>query len=377
MFLLEFEGKRLFKEFGIPIPNGVVFKVGETIDKSMLPPTPFVIKGQYLAGGRGKAGAVKIVRDINDFNKAVAEVSNVLIHGKRPSHILIESFFPHDKELYLSLLVSKRDKSIILLASREGGVEVEELAKKPGALLKLSIDPLVGIQQHQLRLVSKFLLGVFNKDLMNLIYNLYRLVVGRDLLLAEINPLAVDGEGRVVALDSKVIVDDNSEIRQDISKYYEYVSVMTEGEKKAKEYGFSYVPLEGEIGVIGNGAGLTMATLDLVAFYGGRPACFIDVGGGASEERIGAALDVLFSEIKPKYVFVNIFAGITRCDDVARAIVSVVEKRGISREKFVIRLTGTNEELGEEILSKAGFKVYKDMDEAAKKVVEYAVGGSS
>ncbi len=372
MFLLEFEGKQLFKEYNIPVPNSVVFQVTDKFDLSAVPSPPFVVKGQYLAGGRGKAGAVKVVRNLDEFERIANEVSNVVIRGKRPSHLLIEEFFPHEKELYLSLLVSKRDKSIILLASREGGVEVEELAKKPGALLKLNIDPLVGIQPHHLRLVSKFLLGGFNKELMALVKNLFRLVVERDLLLAEINPLAVNNEGRVVALDSKVIVDDNSEIRQDLSKYFEYVSIMTEGEKMAKKYGFSYVPLEGDIGVIGNGAGLTMATLDLVDFYGGKPACFIDVGGGASEERIGAALDVLFNEIKPKCVFVNIFAGITRCDDVARAIVSVVEKRGIPSDIFVIRLTGTNEDLGEEILNKAGFKVYKDMDEAAKKVVEYA-----
>lgn len=377
MFLLEYEGKQLFKEFNIPVPNGRVLRVGEEpiLDASIKP--PFVVKGQYLAGGRGKAGAVRIVRDADEFVDVVKAVSNVVIGGKRPSHILIEEFFPHDKELYLSILVSKRDKSIIILASREGGVEVEELARRPGVLLKLDIDPLVGIQAHQMRLVSKFLLGGFSRELIELVKNLYKLVVERDLLLAEINPLAVDSEGRVVALDSKVIVDDNSEIRRDISKYYEYVSIMTEGEKMAKKYGFSYVPLEGDIGVIGNGAGLTMATLDLVDFYGGKPACFIDVGGGASEERIGAALDVLFSEIKPKYVFVNIFAGITRCDDVARAIVSVVDKRGVSSDIFVIRLTGTNEDLGEEILNKAGFKVYKDMDEAARRVVEYVGGAGS
>lgn len=377
MFLLEYEGKRLFKEYGIPVPRGHVLNPGEKPDPSGLFPPPYVVKGQYLAGGRGKAGAVKIVRDISQLDSVVEEVWNVEIRGSKPSHILIEEFFPHDKELYLSILVSKRDKGMVLLASREGGVEVEELATRPGALLKIFIDPLVGLQSHQARLVSKFLLGGFNRDLISLVNNLYRLVVERDLLLAEINPLAVDGEGRVLALDSKVIVDDNSEIRQDLSNYYEYVSIMTEGERMAKKYGFSYVPLDGDIGVIGNGAGLTMATLDLVDFYGGRPACFIDVGGGASEERIGAALDVLFSEIKPKYVFVNIFAGITRCDDVARAIVSVVEKRGIPPDIFVIRLTGTNEDIGEEILNKAGFKVYKDMDEAARMVVKYASGASS
>jgi succinyl-CoA synthetase beta subunit len=187
--------------------------------------------------------------------------------------------------------------------------------------------------------------------------------------LAEINPLVVLDDGSVVALDSKVIIDDNSEIRQELSGFYEYMSILTEGERLSKEYGFSYVPLHGEIGVMGNGAGLTMATLDLVDYYGGSPACFVDVGGGASEERIRAALDVMIREIKPRAIFINIFAGITRCDDVARAVVSVVNKLGLDIGRMVIRLTGTNEDIGEEILKEAGFKVFKDMDDAAKEVV--------
>lgn len=370
MFLLEYEGKTLFKEGGVVVPQSFII---EKDSKPTIPEGfrfPLVVKGQYLAGGRGKAGAVRIVRSLEEFNEAVYNVFKLAVRGKYPSHILVEEFIPHSKELYLSVIVSKPDKGYIILASREGGVEVEELAKKEGALLKLFVDPISGLLPFHQRVVSKFLFGDMNKSFMTLLRNLFNLVIERDLLLAEINPLAVLDDGSVIALDSKVILDDNSEFRQDIKHFYEYISILTEGERLAKKYGFSYVPLEGDIGVMGNGAGLTMATLDLVAYYGGRPACFIDVGGGASEERIGTALDVMLREIRPDTIFINIFAGITRCDDVARAIVSVSEKRGLDPNKLVIRLTGTNEDIGEEILDKAGFKVYKDMDEAAKEVVK-------
>ena len=370
MFLLEYEGKQLFKEGGVTIPNGFIIPRGSEPSIPEGFSLPLVVKGQYLAGGRGKAGAVKVVRSEAEFEEAVNNVFNLKVGGSYPSHILVEEFVPHSKEIYLSILVSKPDKGYVVLASREGGVEVEELARREGALMKLYIDPITGIQPFHQRLVSKFLFGGMNKSFMRLLANLFRLVVERDLLLAEINPLAVLDDGDVMALDSKVIVDDNSEFRHDLTVFYEYKSVLTEGEKLGKKYGFSYVPLDGDIGVVGNGAGLTMATLDLVAYYGGKPACFIDVGGGASEERIGAALDVMLREIRPRAIFVNIFAGITRCDDVARAIVKVVRERNLDIGRMVIRLTGTNEDIGEAILKKAGFKVHKDMDEAAKEVVK-------
>jgi len=172
-------------------------------------------------------------------------------------------------------------------------------------------------------------------------------------------------------LDSKVIVDDNSEFRHDLEQYFEYKKFLTWGEKMAREYGFAYVPLNGDVAIIGNGAGLTMATLDLVAYYGAKPACFLDVGGGASAERIAKALEVVMKELNPKKVFINIFAGITRCDEVAKGIVSAVEKLKLPQDKFVIRLTGTLEDVGKEILGEKGFKVYIDMDEAARE----AAGG--
>ena len=369
MFLLEYEGKNLFKEYNIPIPRGFVLDAdGEPYIPGDLD-FPLVLKGQYLAGGRGKAGAIRIVRDRREFDEAFKAIRGIVLGGRRPKYILVEEYTPHERELYLSILVSKGDKGYLILASREGGVEVEELAKKPGALLKIFVNPLTGLMDFHKRIVSKFLLGHINRDFVELVGNLYRLVYERDLHLAEINPLGLRSDGKVIALDSKVIVDDNSSLRHNLSVFYEYQSILTEGEKKSREYGFAYVPLNGDIGVMGNGAGLTMATLDLIEYYGGKPACFVDIGGGASEERIGAALDVMLEEIKPKIVFVNIFAGITRCDDVARAIISVVKYRGINPDNFVIRLTGTNEDIGIKILKDAGFQVFKDMDEAARVAV--------
>ena len=369
---MEYEGKEIFKKYSVPVPKGFVIARGEEPKIPQGFEFPLVVKGQYLAGGRGKAGAVKVVRSGSEFKEAINRVFELEIRGKKPSHILVEEFVPHSKELYLSILVSKPDKGYLILAAKEGGVDVEELAKKEGALIKLFVDPISGILPFHMRIVSKFLVGYYNKNIINLTKNLYEAVVNEDLLLAEINPLALLDNGEVVALDSKVIVDDNAEFRHELTKYYEYVSVLTEGEKLARKYGFSYVPLPGgEVGIMGNGAGLTMATLDLVDYYGAKPACFIDVGGGASEERVGRALDVMINEIKPKAIFINIFGGITRCDQVAKGIVSVVRERELDPSKIFIRLTGTNEEEGRRILEEAGFKVYKDMDEAAMEVAKY------
>lgn len=374
MFLLEYEGKTVFRKYDIPIPKGVVLGKDErySLDKvrSSGLDFPLVVKGQYLMGGRGKAGAVKIVKNKDEFNNAVDAIFNLKIKGALPEYVLVEEFIPHEKEFYLSVLVSKPDKAVTILASPHGGVDVEELAKEKGALLKLDVDPVVGVSSHHLRLVSKFLTGSFDKKLMEFVRNLYNAVIKEDLLLAEINPLAVL-EDRYIALDSKVIVDDNSEFRHDLEQYFEYKKFLTWGEKMAREYGFAYVPLNGDVAIIGNGAGLTMATLDLVAYYGAKPACFLDVGGGASSERIAKALEVVMKELNPKKVFINIFAGITRCDEVAKGIVSAVEELKLPQDKFVIRLTGTLEDVGKEILGEKGFKVYIDMDEAARE----AAGG--
>ena len=371
MFLLEYEGKRLFNKYSINIPKGfVVERGGDIIEKyreSGLK-LPLVLKGQYLMGGRGKAGAVKIARSEKDLVDKSRDIFELEIKGSKPDYILVEEFIEHDVEMYLSIMVSKASKSIYVLASRAGGVDVEELARRGEEFLRLEIDPVGGFRRFHGVTVSKFLLGEINKGFIDFLANMYEMVVKEDLLLAEINPLTFVN-GMPIALDSKVIIDDNAEYRHDLTGLYEYKRFLTWGEKMSREYGFAYVPLKGDIAVIGNGAGLVMATLDLVKYYGGEPACFLDVGGGASSERISKALEVVYREVKPKKIFINIFAGITRCDEVAKGIIEAVKNVGIPKDLFVIRLTGTLEDVGEEILRSNGFEVYKDMDLAAEKVV--------
>lgn len=371
MYLLEYEGKELFRKYGVNTPKGfIISRDDDIIEKieiyNMKP--PLVLKGQYLIGGRGKAGAIKIAKKMGELGLYVDELFNLEVKGAKPEYILVEEYIKHEKELYISILVSKASKSITLLASPHGGVDIEEIVMRGGEILKIDIDPMGGLSNFHASTISKFLLRYIDKNLAALVKNLYKMVVNEDLLLAEINPLTIVGD-KPIALDSKVIVDDNSLYRHDLTNLYEYRRHLTWGEKQAREYGFAYVPLKGDIAVIGNGAGLVMATLDLVKYYGGEPACFLDVGGGASSERITRALEVVFKEIKPRKIFINIFAGITRCDEVAMGIVEAVSKVDIPKEMFVIRLTGTLEDVGEKILRDEGFKVYKDMDEAAKKVV--------
>jgi len=329
---------------------------------------PLVLKGQYLMGGRGKAGAVKIARSEEDLINMSRSIFELEIKGAKPEYLLVEEFIEHDVEMYLSIMVSKASKSIYVLASRAGGVDVEELAARGEEFLRLEVDPVGGFRRFHGVTISKFLLGRIDKGLIDFVSNMYEMVVEEDLLLAEINPLTLVN-GTPIALDSKVVIDDNAGFRHDLTGLYEYRKFLTWGEKMSREYGFAYVPLKGDIAVIGNGAGLVMATLDLVKYYGGEPACFLDVGGGASSERISKALEVVYREVKPSRIFINIFAGITRCDEVARGIIEAVNHVGIPKDLFVIRLTGTLEDVGEEILRSNGFEVYKDMDEAAKKVV--------
>ncbi len=379
MFLLEFEGKKLFKRNCITTPKGFVVKLDNPPDKKVLKSRmeetglefPVIVKGQYLFGGRGKAGAVKKANDLDELVDVINTISQLEIKGRRPSHVLVEEFIEHDEEFYISILASKSDKSYILLASRYGGMDIEEMARQGKPIFKMRLYPGEDIPASIAKTLSKVFFDDEGKsrDVKYFIEALFRTVLDEDLLLLEINPL-IYKDGDFIALDSKVIVDDNSEFRHNLKDYFEYQTFLTEGEKIARETGFAYVPLDGDIAVIGNGAGLVMATLDLVAYYGGRPACFLDVGGGASSERIARALEVVYKEIRPRKIFLNIFAGITRCDEVARGVVEAVKKVGIPKEMFVIRLVGTLEDEGRKILEGEGFKVYKDMDEAAKKVVE-------
>jgi succinyl-CoA synthetase beta subunit len=366
--LIEYEGKQIFARYGIRVPRSLLLSKDEYDE----PPEPdfdypIVIKGQYPHGGRGKSGAILIAKDHDEYVHGVHSVRDVIVGGRKPEYILVEEFIEHDKEYYLSIVLSRREKRPVILASPHGGIDIEELAQKPGAIMSLPVDPLIGYSDYLGKVISKFLLDKIDMNLLSMIGKLYSLFIENDLLLVEVNPLVIADSP--IALDSKIMVDDNASYRHDYTGYVEYSKLVSEGERIAGKYGFSFVPLDGNIGVIGNGAGLVMATVDLVKYYGGKPACFLDVGGGASAERMSKAIEVVIDELDIDGLFINIFAGITRCDEVARGIIKVKERLDEKKIKVAVRLVGTNEDLGASLLENAGIKVYKDMDSAAIEVI--------
>ena len=377
--LFEYEAKEVFKSYGIPVPRGVVVSkddnIREVLSRENLEP-PVVVKAQVLVGGRGKAGGVKIARTWSDLERIAENMFTSGVKGVKPRLLLIEELVEHDTELYLSVVLDRASRRPLVLASTEGGVDIEEIAReKPEAIHRLHVDPFVGLRGYMARKLGKQL--GFNGRLLTrfeaLTTTLYRIFAALDAELAEINPLALTSDG-FVALDAKIIIDDNalwrhsdlaSEGRLELSGEY------TEWELYARRRGLAFVELEGCIGIMGNGAGLTMATMDLVLMQGGKPANFLDIGGGASAERVKTALELLYKYPKAKSIFINIFGGITRGDEVAKGIVAAVSELG-QQKPIVVRLSGTRAKEGKEILEKAGIVAYEDPLEAAKKAVELA-----
>ena len=375
MKLLEFEAKNLLGEYSIPIPeNAVVYSVNDILPAIDKIGFPAVIKAQIQSGGRGKSGGVKIVKNKTEAEIEGEKILNSEFKDMKPSCLLIEGFVPHSEELYFSLTVVRPKRKIIALISKHGGVDIEEASKIGSVIIKEEIDPLLGLMDYQASNLANNIVNNKHKsnNLAALLLDFYNFFIKKDLQLLEINPLVEETNGGFKALDAKIIADGNSTFRQSFHKnLFETNSLITQGEKISKEKGFAYVPLDGDIAVIGNGAGLVMATLDLISYHGGNPACFIDVGGGASPETLSAAINIVINEIKPKALFINIFAGITRCDDVAIGFVNAIKNIKNSNMNIVIRLTGTNEAEGLEILAKNGFKdIYSDMENAAINVVK-------
>lgn len=361
MKLLEFEAKDIFRKFGIPVGKGFVITSPDEIDKH---PDGLgdevVLKAQVDVGGRGKAGGV-IKTDSKYARENAALLFSRKIKGISVEKVLVEEKLAIENEYYVSITLDRAKKMPVILFSATGGVDIEETAKNsPDALQRVWITPLM----HDIPpfMMRRLLKGV-PKELGPVINSLYRVYCESDALLAEINPLVTTNKG-VYAADAKLIVDDNALFRQGI----EVNRDLTDRERRAEKFGFSYVELEGSIGVIGNGAGLTMSTLDLISLYGGRAANFLDVGGGAGEDRVCNAVRLVSEMPGVKIIIVNLLGGITRCDEVAKGIV----KAGIS-QKVAVRLAGTNESEGREILKKHGYMMLDTMDE----VVLYAVSEAS
>ena len=376
MKLFEFQAKEILRRYGVETPRGVVVSRGEDVAARLreagLEP-PLVAKSQVLVAGRGKAGGIVKVDSIEEAVRVAGELFEKPIKGLKPSYILIEEAVPHEVELYAAVVIDRSEKRPVVLASRYGGVDIEEIAReRPEGIVRMHVDPFLGLRGYQARLVGKRigLTGRALNSFASFLQALYKAFVDYDAELAESNPLALVSD-RVVPLDARVIVDDNALYRHPELRVArpEEAGEYTEWEARARKLGLAFVELDGDIGVIGNGAGLTMTTMDLVYEFGGRPANFLDIGGGASAELVKTAVGFLYEFPKAKKIFMNIFGGITRCDEVARGIVKAIEELGGAKKPLVIRLSGTNEEEGRRILREHGIEAYTDPIEAVRKAV--------
>ena len=367
MKLFEYEAKEIVRKYGFETPRGVIVKEGDDVRKAIesagIKP-PLVVKAQVLVAGRGKAGGVKLANSVEEAVSIAQQMFRTPIKGIRPSILLIEEAIKHDVELYAGFVIDRAERRPLVLVSRYGGMDLEEIAREhPEAIIKYYIDPEKGLKSYEARLLGKQL-GLSGKQLSSFesfLVTLYRVFIEYDAELAESNPLALLPD-RVLPLDVRIIIDDNSLYRHPEfeATQKERLGELTEREIAARDKDLAYVELDGDVGIIGNGAGLTMTTMDLVYEFGMRPANFLDVGGGAEAEHVKEALEFVMSDPKVKKVFINIFGGITRADEVARGIVMALKDLGDRAKPLVVRLTGTNEELGREILKEVGIEPYID-----------------
>ena len=377
MKLHEYQSKRIFAKNGVPIPMGEVAttsdeareiakKLGGTV----------VIKSQVLVGGRGKAGGVKVAKNPNEAEAIADQILGMDIKGLTVDKVLVDEAADIREEIYLAVVIDRAVQMPVIIASAEGGVEIEEVAKtNPEAIKRMAIDPQVGLMDYQARNLA-FDLGLkraYVGQFMNILKGLYQSFIDTDASLAEINPLVITGDERLLAVDGKILLDDNALYRHPDLAELRDVQEETPSEREARLAGLSFVKLDGEIGCMVNGAGLAMATMDIVKYYGGEPANFLDIGGGAKSDKVAAALRIILSDPKVKSVLFNIFGGITRCDEVARGILDALSEVK-TNVPMVARLVGTNEEEGRQILAAANFPSASSLGEAAKKAVELAKG---
>jgi len=373
--LFEYEAKSIAQKFAVPIPKGYVVSTPEEARKAFDNlGKRSIVKSQVLVAGRKKAGGIKFASTSDEAYRVAKELLGMSIRGELVKKLLVEEAVATKRELYVGVTVNRSSRCYTILASTEGGIDIEEVASRsPERIFRHDVDPILGLRDYEARIVGRKL-GFSGKQLIDLtaiISKIYKICVAYDCELLESNPLLETEQENFVAADFRALIDDNSLYRhpefQERAK--EEGAEMTPMELKAREKGLSYVELDGNIGVIGNGAGLVMATLDMINYYGGKAANFCDAGaGGATIDRIEAALELVLSNERTKALFINVLAGITRCDDVARGIVATREKAKI-KVPIVIRMVGTNEEEGRRILEEAGIPFLDSMEEGAKEIV--------
>ncbi|MFO7263514.1 MAG: succinate--CoA ligase subunit beta [Bacillaceae bacterium G1] len=382
MNIHEYQAKEILRSYGVAVPEGIVaFSVEEAVEAAKRLGTDVcVVKAQIHAGGRGKAGGVKVAKSLDEVRQYASDLlGKVLVthqtgpQGKEVKRLLIEQGCDIQKEYYLGLVLNRETGRVVMMASEEGGTEIEEVAAKtPEKIFREEIDPAVGLMPYQARKLA-FAINIPNhlvNKAVQFMMGLYRVFVEKDCSIAEINPLVVTGDGQVLALDAKLNFDDNALFRHPELLELRDLDEEDPREIEASKHGLSYIALDGNIGCMVNGAGLAMATMDIIKYYGGEPANFLDVGGGASKEKVTEAFKIILKDKNVKGIFVNIFGGIMRCDVIAEGVVAAAKELGLDRP-LVVRLEGTNVEQGKRILEQSGLNIISadSMADGAQKIV--------
>ena len=371
----EHDARAIFKRHGLPVPES---RLASSADEAAEAAADFagqvVVKAQVLAGGRGKAGGVKLADSPIEAGAAAAEILGLTIGGERVRRVLVAPAVAIERELYLGVVVDRVAQTVVLMASAEGGVEIEEVAAtNPSAIMRVSVDPAAGLADWEARQLG-FALGLSSSQVRQFVrvaQGLIETFVAVDASLAEVNPLVVDDAGNLQAIDAKLNIDDNALARQPAVEQLRDPHEESQAERRARAAGLSYIKLDGTIGCMVNGAGLAMATMDVIKHYGGEPANFLDVGGGAGVEKITTAFEIILEDPNVRAVLVNIFAGITLADDVAAGVIAA-RARLAQDVPLVVRVAGTREAEALELLEQAGIGAQRSMDTAAAQVVEAA-----
>jgi len=372
MKIHEYQAKEILSRYGIPVTNEVLcYSVAEVQTAAEQLGFPVVVKAQVLTGGRGKAGGVKLVRNADEATAAAEKILGMDIKGYTVEKVLVAQGVLFVSEIYAGITIDRNTKSAVFMVSREGGVEIEEVAKdNPEAILKFTVDPDLGMAPFFARKIAFALFDDLKMvtQAVDLFQKLYKVFIETDASLVEINPLVITSDGKLLALDGKMTFDDNALFRQPAILALNEPSEDEIKEIDAKEKGLTYIRLDGSIGCMVNGAGLAMATMDMIKLYGGEPANFLDIGGSSNPQKVIDAMNLILSDKGVKVVMINIFGGITRCDDVAKGLMAALEQIKI-KVPIVIRLSGTNAKEGLEILKSANLPTVETMSEAAQKAI--------
>ena len=377
MKLHEYQSKLIFSKYGIPIPKGrVAATASEARQIAEELGGRVVIKSQVLVGGRGKAGGVKLAKDADEAELLASQILAMEIKGLPVRKVLVDEAAAIDKEIYFSITNDRAAKKPVMIASASGGVDIEEVAATtPEKIIKVHIDPLLGLREYQARDVAASidLPREYWKDFIKVANGLWHAYSETDATLAEINPLVITKDKRLVALDGKMMLDDNALFRHADLNEMRDIDEEAPAETEARKYGLSYIKLDGNIGCMVNGAGLAMTSMDIVKLFGGEPANFLDIGGGAGADKVAAAMKIILSDPNVKAVLFNIFGGITRCDEVAKGILVAMDEVK-PKVPMVVRLVGTNAEEGRRLLESANMITAETLADAAKKSVAAAKG---